>query len=106
MIKEYKETLTEESAVYQARTVLTNLASDIASAKDLNSVVNQLLKATKIRLFLKALDYKQYLTKSQRNKLLYALIDVSDIYSAISSPVLEKTTIPDQLVNTYVKVRR
>jgi hypothetical protein len=106
MIKAYKETLTEESAVFQARTKLTKLALDIASSKDLDSVVKPLLWATKIRLFLKALDYKNYLTAAQRNKLLYALIDVSNIYSAINSPVLEKTTVPDQLVNTYVKVRR
>lgn len=106
MIKEEKPTLTEDSARYQALTKLVSLSLDIASARDLNKHTDKILLATKIRLCLKALDYKNYLTRSQREKILYALIDVSNIYSFPKSPVLNKFQKPAELVNTSVKIYR
>lgn len=106
MIKETKPTLTESSVLYQARTKLVSIALNVASAKDLDSQMKQLLLATKIRLFIKALDYKKYLTKAQKDKLLYALIDVSNIYSFPKSPVLNEVATPAELINTSVKISR
>lgn len=106
MIKQSKPTITEESVRYQALTKLTKIALDIASARDLNKEANKLLLATKIRLWLKALDYKKYLTRAQRDKLLYALIDISNIYSLPKSPILNSFAKPDDLINTSVIVTR
>jgi hypothetical protein len=106
MMKESKPTITEESVRYQALTRLTKIALDLASTRDLNKESNNLILATKIRLWLKALDYKKYLTRAQRDKLLYALIDISNIYSLPKSPVLNSFSKPDDLINTSVIVTR
>lgn len=106
MIKQAKETLSEASVRFQALTKLTQVSLDIASARDINKQSERILLATKIRLWLKALDYKKYLTRAQRDKLMYALIDISNIYSVPKSPVLDKFQEPDVLINTSINVTR
>lgn len=106
MIKETKPTLTEQSVRYQALSKLVTISSDIASSRDLSKQSNNILLATKIRLWLKALDYKKYLTRAQRDKLLYALVDISNIYSVPKSPVLNEFAKPNTLINTSVNINR
>lgn len=106
MITGSKQTISESSVIYQARTVLADLANDISAIRSLNKSNDSILKATKIRLWLKALDYKKYLTDLQRDKIKYALIDISGVYDLPSAPVLNKVTQPAVLINTSVKVRR
>lgn len=106
MIKQTKETITEQSVRYQALSKLSSIALEIASSRDLSKQANNILLATKIRLWLKALDYKKYLTRSQRDKLIYALVDISNIYSVPKSPVLTEFAKPDVLINTSVNIIR
>lgn len=106
MIKQNKPTITEASVRYQALTKLTSLALDIASARDLGKQSSNILLATKIRLWLKALDYKKYLTRAQRDKLIYALIDISNVYSLPQSPLLNEFALPNELINTSVNITR
>lgn len=106
MITGSKQTIDESAVLYQSRTVLADLSNDISATKTLNKVNDQILKATKIRLWLKAFDYKLYLTDLQRDKIKYALIDISGVFDLPVAPVLGKVTQPAVLVNTSIKVRR
>jgi hypothetical protein len=106
MVVGVKQTLDESSLVYQSRTVLADLANEFAAVRNLNTVNDKVLRATKIRLWLKALDYKKYLSVTQREKIKYALVEVSGVYDLPTAPVLNAVTQPAVLVNTSVKIRR
>lgn len=98
MIASAKPSVDEQSIRYQALTKITGLAEDIASVRNLNSSNQKILQATKIRLWLKALDYKNYLSREQREKIWYALIDISGIYDFPVAPVLANVNRPDILI--------
>lgn len=98
MVNNSKFSVDEASLRYQARTKLTELASDVASTRSLNRANDKILQATKIRLWLKALDLKQYLTREQRERIWYALIDLSDIYDFPVAPVLSNMPRPSILL--------
>lgn len=100
MIAGSKPSVNEESIRYQARTKLAALAGQIAEARKLDStsVRAKIRQATQIRLWLKALDYKEYLTREQREKIWYALIDIADINDFPTAPLLELRTTPSILI--------
>ena len=106
MVTGVKQTVDESSLVYQSRTVLADLANDIAAIRNLNNSNDKILRTTKIRLWLKALDYKKYLSSTQREKIKYALVDISGVYDLPTAPVLNAVSQPAVLVNTSVKIRR
>lgn len=99
MITPEKPTVEEASVRYQALTKLTQLSLDIASARNLNEVTDKILLATKIRLWLRALQYKNYITRDQRYQIIYALIDLSGIYEFPIAPVLTLTPRPSVYIN-------
>lgn len=97
MITGKKFSVREDALRYQARTVLAELADKIAASRSLNKSVEDVLRATKIRLWLKALDYKAYLTREQREKIWYCLIQLSGVNDFPIAPVLEERTRPSVL---------
>jgi hypothetical protein len=94
-----KPTVDVPSVKFQASTKLVNLGLEIASSKDLDEVVDQLLLATKIRLWLKGLQYENYISREQRDQIVYALIDLSGIYEFPIAPVLSPSNRPNVYIN-------
>jgi hypothetical protein len=90
----------EASLMYQARTSLADLANEIAAIRRLDAPETIVLikRAAKIRYWLKALDYKEFLTLTQRNQIWWKLIELSGIYDFPTSPVLGLRTRPNILV--------
>lgn len=80
----------EQTVRYLALGKLADLGLEIAGARKLSSTetLAKIKKATQIRLWLQALQYRDYLTKEQRDKIKYALIDISDINDFGTAPVL------------------
>jgi hypothetical protein len=97
MIVGAKPSVNEEVIRYQARTKLATLATDIAAARKLISpeTEKKRKKAKMIRLWLKALDYKAYLSREQREKIWYALIDIAEINDFPIAPLLEQRDLPN-----------
>ena len=90
-----------ESVVkYQALGKLAELSEQISDKRRLNSEETLELRkrATIIRLWLKALDHSDYLTKEQRDKIKYALVDLADVNDFATAPVLNQTTRPSILI--------
>jgi len=92
-IEAVKTEVSEESVRYQARTVLAALALEIANKRIIDWV--KVKKAAKIRYWLKALDYKEFLTRTQRLQILYKLIEISGVNDFPTSPILELHTRPN-----------
>ncbi len=90
----------ENSIRYQARTSLADLANQIIAIRRLQSpeAVVLIKRAAKIRYWLKALDYKEFLTLTQRNQIWYKLIELSGIYDFPTAPVLAERSRPNILV--------
>ena len=95
-----KPSVNEEVIRYQARTKLAELATEIANARKLNSseTLFKIKKAKQIRLWLKALDAKAYLTRLQRERIWYALILIAGVNDFPTAPLLEERTQPNILI--------
>jgi len=106
MIAQAKASVDEASVQYQAQTKLADLANEIASTRNTKKAKDKILQATKIRLWLLALDYKDYLSRYQRERIWYALIQLSGIYDYPKAPVLDKVSLPTPLVGTSIKLYR
>jgi hypothetical protein len=98
MVNNAKFSVDEASLRYQALTKLTELAGEITATRNPNKVADKILQATKIRLWLKALDLKLYLNREQRERIWYALIQISDIYDFPVAPVLSSVPRPAILI--------
>lgn len=98
MITAPKFEVQEDSLKYQARTKLAELTDEIASARSLNKISDKILKATKLRLWLKALDYSDYLTRAQREQIWFCIIEISGVYNFPTAPVLQLRTRPSILI--------
>jgi len=96
-IESIKTEVSEDAVRYQARTSLATLALDIANKRIIDW--SKVKKAAKIRYWLKALDYKEFLTKTQRLQILYKLIEISGVNDFPTSPVLELHTRPNIEIN-------
>lgn len=91
-----------ESVRYQALGRLSEWSNDYVEIKRLDSTKasNLLIKITQVRLLLKALDYSEFLTLEQRQKITYALIKVSEIYQFPTAPVLANVNRPAILIGS------
>ena len=106
MIAQAKSSVDEASVQYQAQTKLAELANEIAATRNTKKAKDKILQATKIRLWLLALDHKDFLTRQQRERIWYALIQLSGIYDYPKAPVLDKLSQPSPLFGTSVKLYR
>lgn len=88
------------SVRYQALGKLSELVDTYVSYNRLNSKDAQelLLKITKIRLWLKALDYSNYLSQDQINRITSCLISLAGIYESPTAPILANVNRPAILI--------
>jgi len=87
---------------YQALTKLAELAGEYVAIKRLDSDKAQkiLMQMTRIRLWARALDSEAFLTQQQKDKIMYALIELSGIYAFPSAPILSNVERPAILIGT------
>src|SRR5690606_699883 len=90
--------LTRTYGVYQGQTRLLELATEIADTKSLNKTKDKQVLATKIRLYLKALQYYTYLEKPAIDRLVYVLADLCDANALPYSPQITTVEPPSILV--------
>lgn len=90
------------SVRYQALGKLAELVGTYVGYKRLDSKDAQelLLRITKIRLWLKALDYSDYLSQDQINRITSCLISLSGIYEFPTAPVLANANRPAILIGS------
>jgi len=90
VIEAFKSEVEILNVAFQARTVLADLANEIASIRRLDapSTIVKIKRAAKIRYWLKALDIRAYLTVQQTNQIIYKLIEISGIDNVPTAPVL------------------
>lgn len=88
------------SVVYQARTKIEELSLEYVRIKRLDSskAMSILRDITRIIIFCRALDNKEYLDKATKDKLVQGLISVSGIYDFPTSPVLAPASRPSILI--------
>lgn len=93
--------LTQSYVTYQAQTKLLELGIDLCDGRlrlsrpELREKFNQ---AVKIRLWLKALSYSDYLEKEQIDLLVYCLADLCDANAIPYAPVVSSVSRPSILV--------
>lgn len=94
--------ITLEAVRYQALTQLATLAGEYAAIKRLDSEKGQklLIQMTKMRLLLKGLDYEAYLEQDVKDRIMYALIQISGIYEFPTAPILSNVERPAILIGT------
>lgn len=92
--------VSQESVRYQSLTKLSELVDDYVAIKRLDSTKAQelLLQISKLRLWLKALDYSNFLTQEQRYKIVYYLTEIAGIYEFPTAPVLANVNRPAILI--------
>lgn len=86
------------SVEYQARTALATLADEIAATRSLEKAADKIDKATRILVWLQALDNSDFLTYTQKLQIVYKLIEYSGIYDFPTAPVLGERTRPTILI--------
>ena len=92
--------VSQESVRYQSLTKLSELVDDYVAIKRLDSTKAQelLLQISKLRIWLKALDYSDFLTQEQRYKIVYCLTEIAGIYEFPTAPVLANVNRPAILI--------
>ena len=92
----------QQSVRYQSLTKLSELTDQYVGYRRLDSKYAQelLLQISKIRIFLRALDYSEFLTYEQRYKIVYALADAAGIYQFPTAPVLANVNRPAILIGS------
>lgn len=90
--------LTKDYVIYQAQTRLLELGAGVAATKNWSKVKDKIDLGIKIRLWLKALQYSDYLTKPVIDRLVYTLTDLCDANAIPYAPVVTTVDPPDILV--------
>lgn len=101
MVAGSKPSVNEDLLRYQALTKLRELAEQVSDIRRFNSTEAKakIKQATMIRIWLQALDYKEYLSREQREKIWYALIDIADLNDYPIAPILEPRSRPSILLS-------
>lgn len=97
---------TNDSVRYQGITKLIDIAVQIADERNINkpSVKKIIEKGFNIYACLQALDYSQYLSRNQRERIWYCLIEVAGITDFPISPVLGEVNQPTILTGGSVTI--
>lgn len=92
--------ISQESVRYQSLTKLSELVDQYVDIRRLDSTKAQelLLQISKLRLWLKALDYSEFLSQEQRYKIVYCLTEIAGIYEFPTAPVLANVNRPAILI--------
>jgi len=91
--------ITQQYIIYTAQTRLLDLGVQIAQSRSLTKpdVLEKRQRATKIRLWLKALN-DDYASRDTREKIWYALMDIGNLNDVPFAPVLTTNEPPSILV--------
>lgn len=92
--------LTKSYVIYQAQSKVLELGNDVAETFKLTKpeVKEKIALATKIRLWLKALQYSTYLDKATIDKLVLCLTELCEANAIPYSPSIVTVARPDILV--------
>lgn len=90
--------LLRDSIYYQGKTKLLSLAVELAEVRNVNKLEKQITQGAKIHRLLQALDYDEYLTRTQRDRIVRTLVDVADINDFGVAPVLDQIDPPSIVV--------
>lgn len=92
--------LTKSFVTYQAQTRLLELGVEVAEAKRWNDEETQekINLGIKIRLWLKALQYSDYLEKQQIDRLVHTLADLCNAIALPYAPVVTTVAPPSIIV--------
>lgn len=78
----------QSTVQYQAKTKLMELALETASVRNYKKLNSKIRLGFQIFLWLQALDYDDYLTKSTRDKITRCLVEIAEINDIPSAPYL------------------
>lgn len=94
--------ISQESVRYQSLTKLSELVDQYVDIRRLDSSKAQelLLQISKLRVWLKALDYSEFLSQEQRYKIVYCLTEIAGIYEFPTAPVLANVNRPAILIGS------
>lgn len=89
--------ITQAYIIFQGQTKLLELAAEIAESRSVTKpeIKAKIQKATKLRLWLKALNYAEYLDRDTREKIWYALMDIGNLNDIPYAPVLTTNEPPE-----------
>jgi hypothetical protein len=90
--------LTKDYVIFQAQGKLLELSVEIAESRSLPKVKDQLDLATKIRIWLRALAYSDYLEKEAIDRLVYTLADLCEANAVPYVPIVTSVSPPSILV--------
>lgn len=85
--------ITLSSVKYEAGSVLLELATDVAESGRVSrpEIVSKIKKGYRISSWLQALEYSEFLTKDQIDRILYCLIQTAGIHDF---PIAPNVTVP------------
>jgi hypothetical protein len=92
--------LTKTYCIYQAQTRLLELGVEVAESRSWNKaeIQEKINLGIKLRMWLKALQYSDYLEKSVIDRLVYTLADLCDANAIPYAPVITTVEPPSILV--------
>lgn len=92
--------ITQDYIIYEAESRLLQLATEIAQAKSLvrPDILIKIQLATRLRLWLEALDYNEFLTREKRERIWYALMDIANINDVPVTIPISNISAPQILV--------
>ena len=88
----------QDSVYYQSKTKLLELAVSISGTKNSKLWEPWIIQGAKIHRLLQGLDYSDYLTKAQRDRIVRTLVEVAEINDFGVAPVLGQVEAPSILV--------
>lgn len=97
---------TNDSVRYQGITKLIEIAVEIAEERNINkpSVQKLIEKGFKVYACLQALDYSQWLSRNQRERIWYCLIEIAGITDFPIAPVLGDVNQPTILTGGNITI--
>ena len=88
----------QSTVQYQAKSKLLELALFVSNTKNLKKCESQIIQGAKIHRLLQALDYDDFLTKSQRDRIVRTLVEVAEINDFGIAPSLGNIEPPSIVV--------
>jgi hypothetical protein len=98
--------LTKTYCIYQAQTKLLELGVEVAEARNWNKpdIQAKIDLGIKIRMWLKALQYSDYLETQAVNRLVYTLANLANVNAIPYAPVVTTVSTPAILIGGTTNV--
>ena len=88
----------KDSVYYAAKTKLLALAVELSEVRSPDKLKSQIIQGAKIHRLLQGLDYEDYLTRQQIDRIVRTLVEVADINDFPVAPVLGNVDQPSIIV--------